>query len=229
MQDDHSPDNQSNDKTHLKEKRTFWGNRLNDKIEAGDVVKLLLVPILSSLLIQFVRFQIQSWPEVPATPISPASTSRSRVLPEAPLKALLPPTYTRLRLADNGSSFPTKSDYIQGYPRQHQGGYSSITIDNAQDNSDVFVKLFTLDSKPAKAVRVFFIRAHDKFTVKELSAGKYDIRYRDLASGSLSRTDALQLKENKTQKQIQYSTITLTLYRVKDGNMQIHNLSNQEF
>lgn|GEM_PF-5584716 len=52
-----------------------------------------------------------------------------------------------------------KSGYIKNYPVRFSDGYSSITVDNSQNDSDVFVKLFSLDSKPEQPIRVFFIRA----------------------------------------------------------------------
>jgi hypothetical protein len=40
-----------------------------------------------------------------------------------------------------------------------------------------------------------FIRAHETFTVQNIRAGKYDVRYQNLDSGSLSRIDAFDLKQ----------------------------------
>lgn len=109
------------------------------------------------------------------------------------------------------------------------GGYSSITVDNSQNNSDVFVKLFSLDTTPSKAARVFFIRAHDTFTVKNIRSGNYDVRYRDLTSDLLSRTEQFHLKEVRTKRGVQFSRLRLTLYKVLDGNMQTQPISEGEF
>ncbi|WP_404790395.1 hypothetical protein [Altericista sp. CCNU0014] len=130
---------------------------------------------------------------------------------------------------DRGVPFPTKSGYLKGYPALAVGGYSSVTVDNSQNSSDVFVKLFTLDTTPPKAASVFFIRAHDKFTVTDIQPGNYDIRYRDLTSGGLSRTEQFNLKEVKTARGVEFSRLRLTLYKVLDGNMQIQPISENEF
>lgn len=131
---------------------------------------------------------------------------------------------------DNGHPFPTKSGYLKGYPALLAGSYSSVTVDNSQNDSDVFVKLFSLDTTPPKAASVFFIRAHDSFTVKNIKPGNYDAtRYRDLTSGALSRTEQFNLKEVRTARGVQFSRLTLTLYKVLDGNMQIQPISEGEF
>lgn len=130
---------------------------------------------------------------------------------------------------DHGVPFPTQSGYLKGYPALAVGGYSSVTVDNSQNSSDVFVKLFTLDTTPPKAASVFFIRANDTFTVTDVQPGNYDIRYRDLTSCGLSRTEQFNLKEVRTARGVEFSRLRLTLYKVFDGNMQIQPISENEF
>jgi hypothetical protein len=131
--------------------------------------------------------------------------------------------------ADNGRPFPQKSGYVAGYPRMARNGYSNLTVDNSQNNSNVFVKLFALDRHPPQSVRVFFIRGGEKFTTKNIQAGNYDVRYRDLTSGRLSRTDSFALKEFKRGNRIKFDNMRLTLYRVKGGNMRIEQISDRDF
>jgi hypothetical protein len=138
-------------------------------------------------------------------------------------------TYVRPLVADNGSPWPASSDYISGYPQEFTDGYSTVTVDNSQNDSDVFVKLFSLDTSPATPIRVFFIRARETFTVENVRAGNYDIRYRVLDSGALSRTDLFNLEEFQTVEGARFSKVTLTLYRVSGGNMQTHAISEAEF
>ena len=130
---------------------------------------------------------------------------------------------------DNGVPFPTKSGYLKGYPTVLLGSYSSVTVDNSQNDSDVFVKLFSLNTTPPKAASVFFIRAHDTFTVKGIKRGNYDVRYRDLTSGVLSRTEQFNLKEVRTARGVQFSKLRLTLYKVLNGNMKTQPISEGEF
>lgn len=138
--------------------------------------------------------------------------------------------YVRPKTADNGSPFPKKSGYIKGYPIQFKEGYSTLTVNNSKNSSDVFVKLYALDSIPPQPVRVFFIRKGDKFTAVNIKPGSYDIRYRDLNYGGLSRTDNFILEEYQTfEGATKFKRMTLTLYKVPGGNMKIYPISEQEF
>lgn len=137
--------------------------------------------------------------------------------------------YVRPATAPNGRPWPISAAYIRGYQRLHTNGFSTVTIDNAQNDSDVFVKLVSLDGPQAYPVRQFFIPAFSSFTLKKVTAGSYDIRYRDLSSGGLSRSEAFNLKETPTYNGTQFSSMTMTLYKVQNGNMQTHELSETEF
>ena len=91
------------------------------------------------------------------------------------------------------------------------------------------MKLFSLDQVQAKPVRVFFIRAAEKFTLEDITAGNYDVRYRNLDSGTLSRSEPIQLKEFRTDSGVRFSNVTITLYKVIDGNMETYPISEAEF
>lgn len=105
---------------------------------------------------------------------------------------------------------------------------STVTVDNRQNDSDVFVKLVSLDGTQAYPIRQFYIPAYGSFTLKKVRAGSYDIRYRDLNNGSLSRSETFSLGEMSTSNGKQYSNITMTLYKVQNGNMQTYGLSETE-
>ena len=62
-----------------------------------------------------------------------------------------------------------------------------------------------------------------------MTAGSYDIRYRDLGNGGLSRSEAFGLEEIPTYNGTQFSNISITLYKVQHGNMQTYGLSETEF
>ena len=106
---------------------------------------------------------------------------------------------------------------------------SSLTVDNSQNDSDVFVKLVNLDVAAPTPVRHFFIRAGSQFRASEVVAGNFDVRYRDLNSGALSRSDAFVLTETTTYEGTRYSDMTMTLYKVRNGNMKTHGLDESEF
>jgi hypothetical protein len=138
--------------------------------------------------------------------------------------------YVRPKTADNGSPFPKKSGYIKGYPIQFKEGYSTITVNNSKNSSDVFVKLYALDAMRPQPVRVFFIRKGEKFTAEKIKSGSYDVRYRDLNNGGLVRTDTFNLEESTTfEGATSFRKMTLTLYKVTGGNLKTYPLSEQEF
>lgn len=163
------------------------------------------------------------------TPSSALSSLTPKPEPKPKSKPAPKPKPVKKPTDDHGHPFPAKSGYLKGYPALSIGGYSSITVDNSQNDSDVFVKLFTLDTSPPKSASVFFIRAHDTFTVTDIQPGNYDVRYRDLTSGTLSRTEQFNLKEVRTARGVEFSKYSLTLYKVLDGNMQIQPISEDEF
>ncbi len=139
------------------------------------------------------------------------------------------PRYVRPSTAPNGQPWPNKSGYIKGYKRLFANGLSTVTIDNSQNDSDIFAKVITLDSKQLLAVRSIYIAPRDKFTMNNIRAGNYDVRYRDIESGSLLKSESFQLKEIHQEDGIQYSNISMTLYKVYNGNMQTTEISEEEF
>lgn len=102
-------------------------------------------------------------------------------------------------------------------------------IDNTQNDFDVIIKLFSRDVEKPKPVRVIFIRAKDQFTIEKITAGNYDVRYRNLNTGNLSRSEPLQLQEFRTTRGVSFSNITLTLYKSRNGNTQTYTISESEF
>jgi hypothetical protein len=139
------------------------------------------------------------------------------------------PAYVRPATAPNGQPWPATAAYVKGYKRLHTGGLSTVTVDNSRNDSDVFVKLVSLDGPQAYPVRTFFIPARGTFTLNKVKAGTYDVRYRDLDSGALSRSESFELEEIGMANGTQFSNLTMTLYKVQHGNMKTYGLSEAEF
>lgn len=139
------------------------------------------------------------------------------------------PIYARPATAPNGSPWPTQAAYIINYPKLNATGLSTVTVDNTQNDSDVFVKLVSIKANESNPVRIFFIPSHGKFKLNGITAGLYDIRYRDLASGGLARSESFTLEETETYNGTRYSNMTMTLYKVRNGNMKTYGLSEGEF
>lgn len=160
-----------------------------------------------------------------AEPPAPAAATAAYAPPIAPAK----PAYVRPATAPNGEEWPIVAGYVKGFPRVHANGLSQVTVDNSQNDSDVFVKLVSLDGPQAFPVRTFYIPGHGSFTLNNVTAGTYDVRYQDLNTGGRSRSEQFSLEETPTYQGTQYSTMTLTLYKVRNGNMRTYGLAEDEF
>ena len=139
------------------------------------------------------------------------------------------PSYVRSATAPNGATWPSHASYVADYPKLNTGGLSSVTVDNTQNDSDVFVKLVSISANESHPVRVFFIPAFGQFKINSITPGLYDIRYRDLTTGGLARSESFTLEEVSTYNGTRYSDMTMTLYKVRNGNMQTYGLSESEF
>jgi hypothetical protein len=136
--------------------------------------------------------------------------------------------YANLADAPNGRPWPRRAAYVPGYPVRHSKGLSTITVDNSENSSAVFVRLFALDGRPGP-VRQFFIPAFDSFTARKVTAGSYDVRYADLDSGDLLRSQPFTVEQTPIEGGTQYSTITMTLYKVANGNLHTYPLAPDDF
>jgi hypothetical protein len=159
---------------------------------------------------------------------SSATTESASVKPRAAAVAKRP-AYVRPAAAPNGAPWPLTDGYAAGYGVYAGGGLSSLTVDNTQNDSDVFVKLTSNDVGVPTPVRHFFIKRGSQFRAENIQAGRYDIRYRDLNSGGLSRSDPFELTQTPTYNGIEFSNMTITLYKVRNGNMQTHSLEESDF
>jgi hypothetical protein len=165
---------------------------------------------------------------------SPASGRGSIPTPVAVPAPVSEPAPIRLRfirpaLDPSGSPWPLTSGYLTEY-RVNADDLSSFTVDNARNNSDMLVKLFDRRPQRPVAVRVFFLRAHEKFTLANVAAGPYDIRYQDLDSGIRLRSQPFNLEEiQQPDGSVQYSVTSLTLFVVSNGNTRSEVIGPDEF
>jgi len=168
----------------------------------------------------FLWFLISTSSSKSVTSEAPASESTTESTAEQ---------YVRPSTAPNGQPWPISAGYIDGYDKLNAQGKSSITVDNTQNDSDVFVKLFALDTQQPSPVRHFYIPANSSFTINKVNVGNYDVRYQDLSTGALSRTEQFQIEEVDNGYGIEFSNLTLTIYKVQNGNMETYGLSPSEF
>lgn len=185
--------------------------------------------LIMVLVVSTIGFYISSDSPAARTSVTRHPTKPQTVSQNAVNNAPVTNRYVRPTTAPNGQPWPSKSGYVKGYNRLFTDGLCTVTIDNTQNDSDVFVKLVSLDSQEPLTIRRIFISAEDKFTMKSIRAGYYDVRYKDLKTGALSRSESFQLKEIHLDEAIRYSNITMTLYKVVHGNMRTTDISEEEF
>lgn len=133
------------------------------------------------------------------------------------------------RLAPNGQPWPAGAGYIAGLPIMNDDGHSEVTVDNRSNGSDVFVKLVEQGAGGSLAVRQFHIPRGRQFTLQDVSPGNYEVRYMDLSSGHAAKSAPFRIDEHRTPDGIEYSSFTLTLYTVANGNMRMQPLPVGEF
>ena len=149
--------------------------------------------------------------------------------PPATAEPRPPAGWQRPPTAPNGQPWPTVAAYVRGYQRLNSNGYGSVTVDNSRSDSDVFVKLYSLSGGQPRPARVFFIPAYGRFNAAGMAAGRYDVRYRDLTNGRLARSEAFELEERHSDRGVEYQEMTLTLYKVRDGNTRTYPLAESQF
>ena len=131
--------------------------------------------------------------------------------------------------APNGEPYPASAGYVAGYPRLNNNGASILTIDNSRNTEAVFGKLYYLDGSKLEAVRYFYIPGGGGLNLRDISPGNYDVRYKDLQNGSISKSETILMEEYEDYDSLRFSEITMTLYKVSNGNMQTYSIPESEF
>lgn len=169
--------------------------------------------------------QPQATPQNPKIPTeSTKNTQNKNATPNNSIQ-----TDDRKLFAPNGQRFPKTAGYVKGYPKLNKDGLSTLTIENTQNNNAVFGKLYYLSTYPPKAVRYFYIPAYGGLILRDITAGSYDVRYMDLDSGTISKSESFNLQEINNYTGTRFSQVTMTLYKVANGNMETTTIPDSEF
>jgi hypothetical protein len=118
---------------------------------------------------------------------------------------------------------------VAGYPRLDVSGMAKVTADNSGGPSDLFVKLVDLDQKQQRVVRVFFVKANDEFTLRDVKPGRYDIRYLNLDNGRIRKSQVFEVTLRKTPKGEEYMGWTVGLYDVITGTSHHKDITERDF
>lgn len=125
---------------------------------------------------------------------------------------------------------PVTTGFDAADPRKHMAGLCELTVDNSRNDFDVLAKLYRLDTGEEKDLaRVFNLRTGESIRVKPILAGRYDLRFRNLATGDIHKTDPMDFEERTTSTGTEYSTVTFTLYAVPGGNTRTTRIPESEF
>lgn len=138
-------------------------------------------------------------------------------------------SYVRTQIAPNGVAYPETSAYISGYEIRNNTGKSSVMVNNSKNDNDVYLKLLAHDGSRITAVRHVFIKGKTDFKIENLSAGKYEIQYMDLAAGLAGRSEVFAVNETITDLGVKASNMSVTLQPAVNGVLRVENVSQEAF
>jgi len=133
------------------------------------------------------------------------------------------------RWSPSGKPWPSAASYLRGLPQRATGGLSKLTIDNTDGGSNVYVKLCRASSTQCDGLRHVYIPRGSSFSINGIAPGTYDVRYRDLNSGRIAKSEPMALRQIEEEGGTKYSVIRLTLYTVTDGNTTFAPLTEEQF
>lgn len=161
--------------------------------------------------------------------VPPPDTARGHAVFASSDVASVAVPYEAPRTAPNGSPWPIQAGEIAGYPVDCADGKSVVTIDNSRNPADVFVKLVWLEKDAATPVRHLYVPAFGMFNCKSVRKGKYELRYLDLSSGLVSRSEPFDLVETRTDRAVNYSVMKITLFKINENKSAANGLSVADF
>ena len=144
-------------------------------------------------------------------------------------EALSSSLFQRRHHAPNGIPWPLAAREIEGYPVERNEGKSVLTVENARNNADVFVKLVSLSGPSAKTVRHIYIPAGAAFQCRNVTKGSYEVRYQDLGSGWAARSGEFEVIETRTHSTVNSTVMKITLVPITETRPVGLRLSEAEF
>jgi hypothetical protein len=121
---------------------------------------------------------------------------------------------------------------LKGERQNFSGGLSTFKIDNSNGSHDAEVRLYLSGMQ----IRGMFVRVGTTFTAEKLGPGTYKMRYKMNINGKLHAFQAKEdfvltqtVTETETGTSTRFSRMTVTLYKVRDGNMQVEEIPLDKF
>lgn len=156
-------------------------------------------------------------------------SSLGDLAPPASIEMPIPPRLALDRWSPNGKAWPTTAAYVDGMPRRASGGLSKLTIDNTNGGTDVHIKLCSFAVERCTGLRNVFVPQGSSFTMANIAPGAYDLRYRDLASGQIAKSEEIKLKQIDDGDSTRFSVVRITLYKVQGGNTNFTTVPEDQF
>jgi curved DNA-binding protein CbpA len=121
-----------------------------------------------------------------------------------------------------------ETGYLPGEPNLASGGRATFTIDNRSSAGNAIVRLYRDDRQPA--VRSIYVRNGESFSMRNLAAGRYSLRYRFTdRKGTYKANQLFELIEEATEDGVRFSNLRVTLYTVENGNLSMKPVPDDEF
>ena len=118
-------------------------------------------------------------------------------------------TYPRPPAAPNGEPWPVDSGPISGYAQLAVDGLSTITIDNTGNSEAIYLKLVQMPND--QIVRQLYIAEHDSYTIPQIDAGTYVLRYKALGSPKSYESESIVLQQSEDSFGSHYSKATVVV------------------
>lgn len=135
---------------------------------------------------------------------------------------------TAVLVPDASPVIRPSNGYLKGERQKFADGLSSFTIDNSNGSHDAEVRLYLNGGQ----VRSLFVRVGSTFTAVKLAPDTYRMRYKMIINGEPHVFEAKEnfvLSETETETGTRFSRVRVTLYKVKDGNMQTEEIPLDRF
>lgn len=122
----------------------------------------------------------------------------------------------------------SRTGYLNGTRQIAKGGLSTFQVDNTKGGGDAVVRLYRDGKKPA--ARSMFVKNGESFTADAIAPGDYKLRYRYIGStDTFEAGDTFSLSETRLPDRTRFSRMTVTLYKVANGNMSVKKIDASEF
>lgn len=122
----------------------------------------------------------------------------------------------------------SRTGYLIGTKQIAQGGLSTFKVDKTKGGGDAVVRLYRGGKKPS--ARNMFVKNGESFTAGAVAPGAYRLRYRYIGSvDTFEAEETFTLAETPTENGTRFSTVTVTLYKVANGNLSVKKVDASEF